>query len=704
MKRICLVGAGVIARTHAEVLQTLPGMRLTAIVDPNEAAARHLARTFEVEDVFSSVEDALSKSSFDAAHVLVPPPLHHVVALSLIGAGVPVLVEKPLAASSEHARLLVESALEKGVIIGVNQNFVHHPAFVRLRQALDTGEIGNARFVCCTYHVPLRQLAASQFGNWMFDAPGNILLEQAVHPLSQMVILAGAVKDALPLAGPAIEIAPARPLYFTLDASFACARVPAQLHFAVGESFPFWQLSVIGDDGVLIADILANRFYADRRTRWVGTIDRAISGWRTGGAIIRESSRNFADDVLSMFRLRRRSDPFFLSMRTSIAAFHEALGSGTRPELDGSFGAGLIATCEAITEAAYRKTASRPAPTMPTGVFPGKGGADVAVLGGTGFIGRHLIARLVANGRRVSVMARSVRNLPAIFHDPHVTLHRGDIADQPAVAAAIFGASVVVNLAHGGGDGAWEEICRAMVGGAQTVARVCRDMRVRRLVHVGSIAALYLGPQAAPVTGSTPPDRLAEKRSYYAHAKALCDRMLLDLHAREGLPVVILRPGLVVGAGSSPFHGGLGMYNNEQHCLGWNNGRNSLPFVLAEDVAAAIAEACEAQEIDGRAFNLVGDVRLDARDYTAALAAALGRPLRFYPQSPLRLWLIERAKWMVKRIGGRRTAAPSLRDLRSRGLRAHFDCSDARKALGWKPVADRATFLARAFGSILAER
>ena len=415
MKRICLVGAGFIAGIHAEILQILPGTRLSAIVDPNEAAARRLARTYGVQDVFGSIEAALSKGGFDAAHVLVPPPLHHDVALPLIEAGVPILVEKPLAASAEQARFLVQRAAAKRVLLGVNQNMVHHPAFVRLRRALETGEIGNVHFLSCTFHVPLRQLAAGQFGHWMFDAPDNLLLEQAVHPLSQIVILAGAVKDLRPLAGPAVEIAPARPLYRTLDVSFACTRFPAQLHFAVGESFPVWQVAAVGDDGVLIADIIADRFYTDRRTRWMETIDRAVSGWRTGGAIIRESSRGLADDLLSRLRLRPRSDPFFRSMRASIAAFHEALASGTRLEIDGGFGAGLIATCEAIAEAAYPNASLEPAPAMRATVFPGNVKADVAVLGGTGFIGRHLVARLVADGKRVSVMARSVRNLPAVF-------------------------------------------------------------------------------------------------------------------------------------------------------------------------------------------------------------------------------------------------------------------------------------------------
>ena len=78
----------------------------------------------------------------------------------------------------------------------------------------------------------------------------------------------------------------------------------------------------------------------------------------------------------------------------------------------------------------------------------------------------------------------------------------------------------------------------------------------------------------------------------------------------------------MVGEGSSPFHSGLGMFNNEQHCIGWNAGRNPLPFVLVEDVADAILRAARAGGIEGRCYNLVGDVRLDARDYIAALAEA----------------------------------------------------------------------------------
>jgi nucleoside-diphosphate-sugar epimerase len=296
----------------------------------------------------------------------------------------------------------------------------------------------------------------------------------------------------------------------------------------------------------------------------------------------------------------------------------------------------------------------------------------------------------------VTVMARSVQGLPAEFADARVRVVRGDIRDPDAIARAIDGAPVVVNLAHGGGGGSFDAIRAAMVGGAETVARAARAAGVARLVHVGSIAALYLGPQAAPVTGSTPPDPHADQRADYARAKALCDAALLAMHRDAGLKLVILRPGVVLGAGGSPFHSGLGLFNNEQHCIGWNAGRNPLPFVLAEDVADATLRACRTEGIDGRCYNLVGDVRWSAREYIAALAAALERPLRFHPQSATRLWLLECGKWLIKRLTGRAVAAPSRRDFLSRGMSASFDCSDAKRDLGWRPVGDAAEFRARA--------
>jgi predicted dehydrogenase/nucleoside-diphosphate-sugar epimerase len=693
LRRIALVGAGYIAQIHAESLRAL-GRPIAAVVDPNQDAARRLADAFGAAAVHASAEAAIAAGGIEAAHVLTPPNLHHATSLPFLEAGIPVLVEKPLAVSGGECAALNAASEASGAALGVGQNFVFHPAFARLRRMLAAGRYGRANFVDCVYNVPLAQLQVRQFGHWMFHEPGNILLEQAVHPLSQICAIAGPVRELRAIADPSIEIAPGLPFFPATTITLSCAAMPAQLRYAVGQSYPFWRISVVCDDGVIVADILANRVFAHGRTRYLETADNALAGTASAAALAWAGWRNLGRYGLSMLRIGGRSDPFFLSMKGSIAAFHAALDGGPRFETDGRFGAMLVEACEAIREQAFGPaTAPPPAPALATG--PAE--ADVAVLGGTGFIGAETVRRLVAAGHRVSVMARSVRNLPPIFADPAVILHRGDIRDAASVERAIGGAKIVVNLAHGGGGADFEAVRKAMVGGAETVARACRKLGVTRLVHVGSIASLYLGPDAGVVTDNAPSDPQAEERADYTRAKAIADDMLLGLHVSEKLPVVILRPGLVVGAGSAPLHAGLGFFNNDQHVIGWNAGRNPLPFVLVGDVAEAILLACRAPaSVEGRCYNLVGDVRPTARDYIADLAKAMGRPLRFHPQSATGLWIEDLGKWLIKRAGGRRVPLPSKRDLVSRGLGARFDCSEAKRDLGWSPVADPAEFRAQA--------
>ena len=677
-------------------MQGIAGVRTTAIIDPNTEAASALARAHKIDGVYASVGDALAADAFDCAHILVPPDLHAPVALEVINAGKSVLLEKPAATSAAECETLIAAGEASGSQIGVNQNFIYHPAFAALRKLVQARGLGKPNFVSCVYNVPLRQLTGRQFGHWMFRQPVNILLEQAVHPLSQIAALAGPIRDTKAIAGEPVEIAPGKNFYPSLNLSLDCEQLPAQLRFAVGQEFPFWQITVVCDDGVAVADILANRFFTYERTRWMEAVDGLVSGTRVAGAMLRESCRNMLHYGLSTLKLKPRSDAFFQSMQGSVKAFHAALDGGTPPESDIRFGTMLVRTCETLRDQVFPPSQTPVAPPAPSQNAPSAGNFDVAVLGGTGFIGTQVVTQLVLAGKRVSVMARNAANLPAVFSDPLVTLRRGSIRDAAAVEAAIADAPVVVNLAHGGGGADYEAIRAAMVGGAETVARACLARGVRRLIHVGSIASLYLGPQPTPVTDATPPDPQSETRADYARAKAVCDRMLLEMHARENLPVCILRPGVVVGEGTSPFHSGVGFYNTEQHCIGWNDGRNPLPFVLVEDVAKAILLACDAPGIEGKTYNLVGDTRLSGRDYIDALAKALERPLHFHAQSPTLLWMEDMGKWGIKRATGRAVPMPTRRDFLSRGMRADFDCSAAKRDLGWQPVADREQFLRRA--------
>ena len=235
------------------------------------------------------------------------------------------------------------------------------------------------------------------------------------------------------------------------------------------------------------------------------------------------------------------------------------------------------------------------------------------------------------------------------------------------------------------------------MGGARLVAEAALEAGCEHLIFVSSIAALYLGDRNAKITAGTPPDPDHERRADYARAKALAELAMLQMHRQNGLPVSILRPGVVLGEGTSPFHSGIGLYNRQTHCIGWNDGQNPLPLVLGEDVASAIAAASRTPEAIGKTLNLVGDVRLTAREYTRELGYATGRPLEFHPSPTWQLQAEELLKWGIKRAAGRKAPLPAYADLKSRGLVAQFDCSAEKELLQWRPEADRDRFLKKAF-------
>lgn len=702
-RRVCLIGAGFISHLHAEALQALPGVTVSVIVDPNLAAAERLAGRWNIPGVHTSLDAALEAGNVDVAHVLTPPDLHEPVTRKVLEAGLPVLVEKPLTPAKASSAGLAALAEDKGLSLGVNQNFVFHPAFARMKALIDGGVIGKLKNLTCLYRMPLRQLQGRQFGHWMFQAPQNLLLEQAVHPLSQVRAL---VPDAALVnvsVGDRLTLGPDRALLLEADITLRAPTAAVQFHFALGADFPHWELIASGTDGIIHADIVNNRCHTKRRTRWLEPTDQVLSGLRSAGELAGSAIANATGYGLSMVKLRPRNDAYFLSMKRAVADFHQALDRKRKPFSDAAFATDLVGLCEEIAAAggATIKPAASPPKVKP---IPASGSHDVLLIGGTGFIGRAVMKALSGDDRRIAVLARNVTNLPAAFEKPNVTLIKGSFTDPEAIGRAMTGCREVVHLAHGMGSGG--DLIETMRAGTRLIAEQCLAQGVERLVYISSIAALYLGDEGQRITADTPPDPESELRGEYARAKALCDQDLFELHKSHGLPVVILRPGLVVGEGTSPFHSGLGFYNNEQHCMGWSDGRNPLPFVLVEDVASAIVAALRAEKIEGRAYNIVGDVCPDARHYMADLAGALGRPLRYHGQSVNRLYAVEWAKWLLKRAGGRKVPVPSKRDLASRGLFARFDCSTEKQELGWQPNADEALFNQHAieiFGAPKAE-
>jgi len=131
--RIAVIGVGHLGRHHARILSTLPGVELIAVVDKNRARAEEIAAAHRTRALFDAGE---LKGLVDAVTIAVPTELHREIALPFLSAGIPVLVEKPIARSLAEADQMIDAAARAGVVLAVGHTERFNPAVAAARPLL----------------------------------------------------------------------------------------------------------------------------------------------------------------------------------------------------------------------------------------------------------------------------------------------------------------------------------------------------------------------------------------------------------------------------------------------------------------------------------------------------------------------------------------------------------------------------------------
>ena len=327
---------------------------------------------------------------------------------------------------------------------------------------------------------------------------------------------------------------------------------------------------------------------------------------------------------------------------------------------------------------------SRSAPAGPT----------VLVLGGTGFIGRALVKRLLHDGIGVRALVRDTSGRTEWLARQGVELVKGDIADTASVAVALDGIQSVYLLSRASGP-AWADYRRLDVEPTRRLADLCCARGIG--VYYTSSIAIYDGGRAGElITESTPPSRAATRLSTYARAKVANETLLAEMHRQRGLNVVVFRPGIVIGAGGSPRHPGVGAWPDPATCRPWGGGHHRLPFVLVDDCADAMARALHVPGIAGESFNLVGDACLSGNEYLDALERITGTRIKRSPRPAWRLFAQSLVRWCINRLAGAAEhPMPSYRYCDGLSCRASYLADRAKQRLGWVPASDPSVLIER---------
>jgi nucleoside-diphosphate-sugar epimerase len=326
----------------------------------------------------------------------------------------------------------------------------------------------------------------------------------------------------------------------------------------------------------------------------------------------------------------------------------------------------------------------------------------VLVLGGTGFIGRALVKRLLQDGMGIRALVRDTSGRAEWLARQGVELVKGDIADTASVEAALDGVQHVYHLARGLGL-AWDDYLRLDVEPTRRLADLCCARGIG-LYYTSSIAIYDGGLAGDVITESTLPSRASMRLNVYARAKVANERLLAEMHRGWGLNVVVFRPGIVIGGGGNPRHPGVGAWPDPSTCRPWGGGRHRLPFVLVDDCADAMVRALHVSGIAGQSFNLVGDACLSGNEYLDALERIAGITIERLPLPAWRLFAQSIAKWGFMRMTGRAEhPMPSYRYCDGLSCHASYLADRAKQRLGWAPASDPTVIIEQGIAAALAE-
>jgi len=228
----------------------------------------------------------------------------------------------------------------------------------------------------------------------------------------------------------------------------------------------------------------------------------------------------------------------------------------------------------------------------------------ILVTGGTGFVGTHIINRLLHGGHQVAVLARTASKTRNRYNRP-VEAVAGDVLDRESLAAAAAGRDALIHLVgiiHEKGPQTFDRMHREA---AENAVFAGESAGVRRYLHMSAMGSSEDAP------------------SEYARTKAAGERAV----RASGLAWTIFRPSIIYGPGDgfvnllAPI-----VRNNPGFIPVIGPGTTRLQPVSVYDVARVFADSLEKAEARGRSYEVGGPEALTLNEMYREIAAAVGKP------------------------------------------------------------------------------
>jgi len=676
-----IVGCGYIAGIHISYILKIKGVQLVALCDQNGIRAREMARQYNVPH-YTDLNRMLCETQCDVIHILTPPQTHAALAVQALQAGCHVLVEKPLCLTIDEADAIYAAAQLTGRLVGVNHTHLWSPLVQKAKRVVASGRLERVLHIQYVMGDDYLEAVKGGYARWALELRGGAFCDLIPHSL---YLIRTFLPDARVVSARACgtSIHDLRELWV----DFAADGAGASLWMSLNQRPLEHVLRIYCTRGTIHVDlrnfflmVLPERGLPGPAARMVNTLSES---WQRGAGTVKTA----LNLILGRF------DPK-AGTAGAIRAFYEAIAEGNPSPVSQEEAKAVIELSTAIWDI-LEETQGTILPVrdekgqvivrkIPADFAKGsKGeGPRVLVTGGTGFIGSHLVRRLVTEGQGVRVLCKELSSLDTLPTD-WVEIAFGDVSDLDSVHKAMQGVEVLYHLAAAM-KGDWATHYQSTVLGTRNVLRAAAEAGVKKVVYVSSLGVLHSSyfPNGKMVDESFFLEQRPEVRGNYSRAKLEAEQLAQNF-ARDGkLPICIVRPGLVYGPGNAGFlsDAGFRVGNGLAVVVGLGGRRLALTYV--ENLVDALVLAGQSQNFCGKTYHIVDPDQPNVRQYIQAYRRATGQRLRAI-YLPVFLWkagfsLLDR----LLRLKPGTTPNLTYR-LRSISHGARFDTTAAQEELGW---------------------
>ena len=314
--------------------------------------------------------------------------------------------------------------------------------------------------------------------------------------------------------------------------------------------------------------------------------------------------------------------------------------------------------------------------------------AVVLVTGATGFLGSHIVERLLEQGNEVRVLARESSDISHL-KTTSARIFFGDVEDYDSLLPAVKGVDIVYHAAARvmPGWGAWKWFESSIIKGTDNMLKASAEAGVPRFLHVstGSVHG-KLCEGDMPLRESTPCSVVFCPDAYYDFAKVEAEKVAFDYHKKGKIQVSMIRMGAIYGPRDRLLADRVYRQMSAPIVVWPGESNPKYSIVYATDAVDLAILAATSDQAQGEMYNVADSHAVRLREFAAAMLKAMGEPKPQvtipYPVAYVACTLME--MWSrLRRVKEMPYLTRSGLHFVNKGI--YLDGTKAREELGWEP-------------------